>query len=95
MVHFPSGFWGPRPRWAIAPLVVVMAVLGWVVSRPDADGPGPLAVTALKPLPPGSVTEAGDEATSMAGRIGGMPIEVRYGVPSPRTARYWAEPMPG
>jgi glycerol-3-phosphate dehydrogenase (NAD(P)+) len=24
----------------------------------------------------------------------GMPIEVRYGVPSPRTARLWAEPLP-
>ena len=86
MSQYPVGFWGPRPRWAIIPLAVLGGVLGWVAVRQSAEVDEPVAVTALKPVP-------GDGISSGAGAEG-LPIEVRYGVPSPPTARLWLEPSP-
>ena len=94
MARLPSSFWGPPPQWALIPLVAVGVVLGAVAFRHPKDGDGPVAVTALKPLE----TEADDRGVGggspAAEGAAGMPIEVRYGVPSPRTARLWAEPLP-
>ncbi len=89
MARFPSGFWGPRPRWALIPL---LAVAGFVAAiAPDRASTGPVAVTVLKPA-------SGDAALDLsdAGEIPAvMPIEVRYGVPSPQTAWLWTERRPG
>ena len=90
MSQFPVGFWGPRPRWAIIPLAALGVVLGWVAVRQSAEVDEPVAVTALKPVPG---DKEGDGISSGAGE-GRLPIEVRYGVPSPRTARLWLEPSP-
>lgn len=96
MARLPSGFWGPPFRWAVIPLAVVGMVLGWVAFRQSKEGDQSVAVTALKPVGP-----AGDEEAEQTGKTPpsgdavGIPIEVRYGVPSPRTARLWAEPRPG
>ena len=90
MSRLPVGFWGPRPRWAIIPLAALGVVLGSVAARQSAEVDRPVAVTALKPVP-------GDkESDGISSGVGaeGLPIEVRYGVPSPRTARLWLEPAP-
>ena len=98
MGRFTGGFWGPRPRWALVPLAAVGTILGWVALQQTADVGGPQPITVLKPI------AAGDENGDQAGKApppgttappGPMPIEVRYGVPSPRTARLWSEPLPG
>jgi hypothetical protein len=82
MARFPSGFWGPRPQWALLP-VLVMAGIVVSVAR------GPVVVTARRPIDTDapadlSPKEAGDSSPA------DMPIEVRYGVPSPRTAGLWS-----
>lgn len=97
MSRFSAGFLGPQPRWAILPLVAVGAILGWVAARQTADGDGPQPVTALKPIPVDvEETAAREEHDARGVAVAGpaMPIEVRYGVPSPRTARLWSEPRP-
>ena len=95
MSRFPSGFWGPSPRWAIVPLLGVGLVLAGVAVRRSGEAEEAVAVTALKPV---VTAEDGEETVGSRSPVGesvsGMPIEVRYGVPSPRTARLWAEPRP-
>ena len=90
MSRLPVGFWGPRPRWAIIPLAALGVVLGSVAARQSAEVDRPVAVTALKPVPG---DKEGDGISSGPGKRG-LPIEVRYGVPSPPTARLWLEPSP-
>ncbi len=94
MSPLPSGFWGPPPQWALIPLVAVGMVLGALAFRQPEDGDGPVAVTALKPIEPEADDRVGGGGSPAAAGAAGMPIEVRYGVPSPRTARLWAEPRP-
>lgn len=100
MSRLPSRFWGPPPQWALIPLVAVGLVLAGVAVRQSNEADEPVAVTALKPVSPQTPDGAPDEAPVDSGSPAadgarGMPIEVRYGVPSPRTARLWAEPRPG
>ena len=95
MARLPSSFWGPPPQWALIPLVAVGVVLGAVAFRQPKEGGGPVAVTALKPLEPETADRAGGSGLPAAEVAAGMPIVVRYGGPSPRTARLWAEPLPG
>ncbi len=99
MSRLPSGFWGPPPQWALIPLVAVGVVLWGVAARRSKEGDEPVAVTVLKPValetPDTSLVEATiDHGSPAADGPVGMPIEVRYGVPSPRTARLWSEPRP-
>lgn len=95
MARLPSSFWGPPPQWALIPLVAVGVVLGALAYRLPEEGDGPVAVTALKPLGPALGDRAVGSGLPAAEGAAGMPIEVRYGVPSPRTARLWSEPRPG
>ena len=86
---FPGETWGPRPRWALLPLLGAAGALA-VADRPILPGARPgtaVAVTALKPV-------AGDDdpAPSSGLHEAGMPIEVLYGVPSARTAALWPRP---
>ena len=94
MARIPGGFWGPRPRWALIPLAAVGVTLGWVALRQAADVAGPLPVTVLKPIPADDGRDEALESVPPVGEPVAMPIEVRYGVPSPRTARLWPEPLP-
>lgn len=99
MSGLPSGFWGPPPHWALIPLVAVGLVLGGVAARQSREGNEPVAVTVMKPVAPdspdASLVEAiaGNGSPAADGPVK-MPIEVRYGVPSPRTVRLWSEPRP-
>lgn len=94
MARLSSSFWGPPPQWALIPLVAVGLVLAAVAFRQPKEGDGPVAVTALKPLEPEADARAQGSGLPAAEVAAGMPIEVRYGVPSPRTARLWSEPRP-
>jgi hypothetical protein len=79
MENHPAGIWGPHPKYAVLPLVLVLGVVGWVA----AENPGPIAaataqrVTAMKPIG-GSPAAAQD-----------LPTEVLYGVPTERTLHLW------
>jgi hypothetical protein len=95
MARLPSSFWGPPPQWALIPLVAVGVVLGALAFRLPEEGDGPVAVTALKPLEAAVDDRAVGSGLPAAEGAAGMPMEVRYGVPSPRTARLWSEPRPG
>jgi hypothetical protein len=75
--------------------VAVGGVLGALAFRLPEEGDGPVAVTALRPLEPAADDRAVARGLPAAEVAAGMPIEVRYGVPSPRTARLWSEPLPG
>lgn len=79
---FPSGTWGPRPSWALLPLLAAVAVT-LLASRAETAGGAAERVTALKPV------AGGDGAVSLAGT---MPIEVAYGVPTARTMALWTRP---
>jgi len=82
MARFPSGFWGPRPQWALLPVLVVAGIVVSVAR-------GPVVVTARRPVDtdaPMDVSPRGAGDSSPAE----MPIEVRYGVPSLRTAGLWS-----
>jgi hypothetical protein len=74
-----SNIWGPHPKYAILPVILVLGVIGWLA----AENPGPIErpaaqpVTAMKPI-------VGTEAAAQP-----MPIEVRYGVPTERTLHLW------
>lgn len=94
MARLPSSFWGPPPQWALIPLVAVGAVLGALAFRLPEEGDGPVAVTAMKPLEPAAYERAVGSGLPADAVAAGMPIEVRYGVPSPRTAGLWLEPLP-
>ncbi len=94
MARLSSSFWGPPPQWALIPLVAVGVVLGALASRLPEEGNRPVAVTALKPLEPEADARAVGSESPVAEAAAGMPIEVRYGVPSPRTAGLWSEPLP-
>ena len=94
MARLSSSFWGPPPQWALIPLVAVGLVLAAVAFRQPKEGDGPVAVTALKPLEPEADARAQGSGSPAGEVAAGMPIEVRYGVPSPRTARLWSEPRP-
>ena len=99
MFRFPSGFWGPPPHWALIPLVAVSVVLGGVAARQSKEGDDPVAVTVLKPVAPETpdaslVESTVDNGSPAAEGPVRMPIEVRYGVPSPRTVRLWSAPRP-
>jgi len=81
---FPSGHFGPRPRYALLPLAGVAAVCGTLLSRSPAPAvAGPTSVTAFKPAADGTVS---------GGDLGdGMPIEVVYGVPTARWLHLWVD----
>lgn len=75
-----SSIWGPHPKYAILPVMLVLGVIGWVAAK----NPGPIErpatqkVTAMKPI-------EGAEAAAQP-----LPIEVRYGVPTERTLHLWS-----
>lgn len=76
-----NAHWGPQPKYAILPVAAVL--LGsWIAvgSVPPVE-----QVTVMKPLPDGAVA-AGANPVSADGDIA---IEVRYGVPTPRTIHLW------
>jgi hypothetical protein len=85
MEDHPASTWGPHPKYAILPLVLVLGVVGWVAAK----NPGPIAaptaqkVTAMKP------TE-GSPAVNQE-----LPTEVLYGVPTERTLHLWPKEETG
>jgi len=89
MARFPRGFWGPKPVWAVAPLAVVTLLVAWLVGGTPANGP--VAVTALKPVV-ATISEAGSGEGDDSEHVPEMPIEVRYGVPAPRSIGLWSPP---
>jgi len=83
MPTFPPGFFGPHPKYAVLPVCILLALVGWGVSRSDA-GEAARTVVAMKPI-------AGEEGalTALPLAASGLPIEVIYGVPSGRTLHLW------
>lgn len=83
MTMFPRGFFGPHPKYAVLPACILLALVGWGISRSSA-GPNARTVVAMKPV-------AGDEQPVPAPPLAtsGLPIEVIYGVPSGRTQHLW------
>lgn len=79
---FPSETWGPRPTWALLPLLAAGAV-ALLAGRAGIAGGATERVTALKPV------AGGEDAVPLAGT---MPIEVAYGVPTARTIALWTRP---
>lgn len=81
MFSWDSSVWGPHPKYAVVPVLAVLAVVAWVA----ANNPGPIdmptgtPVTVMKPV----------EGADLAPPPGAMPIEVRYGVPTERTLHLW------
>lgn len=73
--------WGPHPKYALLPLLLVLGVVGWVAYKnPEAfQSSTATRVTAMKPV------EGGEAAVSE------MPIAVRYGVPTEQTVHLWTE----
>jgi len=75
-----SNIWGPHPKYAILPVILVLGVIGWLAT----ENPGPIerpaaqTVMAMKPI-------EGTEAAAQP-----LPIEVRYGVPTERTLHLWS-----
>ena len=74
-----AGIWGPHPKYAVLPVLLVLGVVSWVAAK----NPGPIAaataqkVTAMKPI------EGSPAATQE------LPMEVVYGVPTERTLHLW------
>jgi|GEM_PF-1495804 hypothetical protein len=94
MSRIPAVFFGPPLRWALIPSAAVGAVVAAVLlnQQPGEVLAPPVKVTALKPssaddLDAPSVPQ-GLEAVTDRER---MPMEVRYGVPSPATAFLWVD----
>lgn len=81
MAGWNPNVWGPHPKHAILPAVMVLGIIGWIASanRQPIDSPTATRVTALKPV------ENGPPAIDHAA----IPIEARYGVPSDRTMHLW------
>lgn len=81
MSNHLAGVWGPHPKYAVLPVLLVMGVVGWVAAK----NPGPIAVptaqkvTAMKPV-------EGTQAITQE-----LPTEVLYGVPTERTLHLWPE----
>jgi hypothetical protein len=81
MGNHQADIWGPHPKHAILPMLLVLGVVGWVAYK----NPGPIQastaqqVTVMKPIE-GAATGAQ-----------GMPIEALYGVPTERTVHLWPE----
>ena len=79
MTSYRANNWGPHPKHALLPLLLVLGVVGWVAYK----NPEPLQsstatkVTAMKPV-------EGGEAV-----VNELPIEVRYGVPTEQTLHLW------
>lgn len=79
MTSYRGNNWGPHPKHALLPLLLVLGVVGWVAYK----NPGSLQsstatkVTAMKPV------EGGETA------VNELPIEVRYGVPTEQTLHLW------
>lgn len=83
MTMFPRGFFGPHPKYAVLPVCVLLALVGFGISRSTA-GQNAQTVVAMKPV-------AGDEQPVPTAPLAasGLPIEVIYGVPSGRTRHLW------
>jgi hypothetical protein len=83
MFAWDSSVLGPHPKYAIVPVLAVLAVVGWVAAK----NPGPVEVpagtwvTAMKPV----------EGSDTAPPSPELPIEVRYGVPTEKTLHLWPE----
>jgi hypothetical protein len=81
MGNHQAGIWGPHPKYAVLPVILVLGVVGWVAAK----NPGPIAaataekVTAMKPI-------EGEHAGTQE-----LPMEVVYGVPTERTLHLWPE----
>ena len=81
MGNHQAGIWGPPPKYAVLPVLLVLGVVGWVAAK----NPGPIAaataqkVTAMKPV-------EGAQAETQE-----LPTEVLYGVPTERTLPLWPE----
>jgi len=75
-----SNIWGPHPKYAVLPVLLVVGVVGWVAAK----NPGPIAaltakkVTAMKPV-------EGTQASMQE-----LPIQVVYGVPTEQTLHLWS-----
>lgn len=83
MFSWESSVWGPHPKYAVVPVLAVIAVVGWVA----ANNPGSIEVPTGTPV----VVMKPVEGTDLAPPSADMPIEVRYGVPSERTLHLWPE----
>ena len=81
MTAYRGHAWGPHPKHALLPLVLVLGVVGWVAYKNPEPVQSSTAtkVTAMKPV------EGGEVAAK------GLPIEVRYGVPTGQTVHLWPE----
>lgn len=95
MSRIPAVFWGPPFRWALIPVAAAGAAVAAIVldqGLGDVLDP-PVAVTALKPHSVDDLVVPFSGTGEVRGVVDGerMPIEVRYGVPSPATAFLWTE----
>lgn len=79
-----SSVWGPQPRYAIGPLLLVFGILSWVGyenPRP-MESPAATTMTVMKPV----------EGTAIAPPAGDLPMEILYGVPTSDTKHLWPGP---
>lgn len=79
MTAYRGNIWGPHPKHAILPLLLVLGAVGWVAYKnfESVQSFTATKVTAMKPV-------EGAEAA-----VDELPIEVRYGVPTERTLHLW------
>ena len=97
MATFPTGFFGPHPKYAVVPVLLTLGMLGWIA----ANNPAPVAsadaltVVAMKPVegagdaaPAASPTPVSPAPVTLGSAE--IPVEVLYGVPSARTMHLWS-----
>lgn len=77
--------WGPPAVYAVIPVAAVLFG-SWIAVATIGAGPEAGTTTVLKPLPDGSFVEPGSAADAFDAANA---IEVRYGVPTPRTVHLW------
>lgn len=93
MATIPAGSLGPHPKYAVLPVLLVLALLGWVAANNPAPVASPDAVTVVAMRPVDGGAEAPAAAASQTPSpitAAGLPIEVLYGVPSAATMDLWA-----
>jgi hypothetical protein len=76
-----GSIWGPHPKYAVLPVLLVVGVVGWVAYT----NPGPVEVSAAQKVTVMKPVEG------MVPGIQEVPIEAVYGVPTERTMHLWPE----
>jgi hypothetical protein len=90
MARLTPAFFGPHPRHAVVPVLLVLVLLGWIAAHdPAAEGSGDAnAVVATTPSTGGDDAPGGQTPPSAAGTTD-VPVEALYGVPSSRIMHLW------